>query len=90
MLADVSCGVKTGSRGLATGRLLHPLKRTLDGHFRRSVLCHNRTHAPQQEELFDHLVGAGKQRWRNGEAECFRGLEIDSQIEIGALLHRQI
>jgi hypothetical protein len=31
--------VKTGSRALAAGCLLHPRKRTLDGHSRRSVLC---------------------------------------------------
>ena len=27
--------------------------------------------------LFDHLVGAGEQRWRNGEAERLGGLEVD-------------
>ena len=40
--------------------------------------------------LFDHLVGAGKQRWRNGEAERPRGFEIDNQIEFGWLLDRKI
>jgi len=27
--------------------------------------------------LFDHLVGGGKQRLRQGEPECLRGFEID-------------
>ena len=28
-------------------------------------------------DLFDHLVGGGKQRLRHGEPECLRGFEID-------------
>jgi hypothetical protein len=36
------------------------------------------THAVQQiGALFDHLVGAGEQCGRHGDAEQFRGLEID-------------
>ena len=31
--------------------------------------------------LFDHLVGAGKQRGRNSEAERVRGLEVNDQLE---------
>jgi hypothetical protein len=37
---------------------------------------------------FDHLVGAGKQRRRNGEAECFGGCKIDGQLEARWLHHR--
>jgi hypothetical protein len=36
-----------------------------------AVKGHKRTHAPQQKarSLFDHLVGGGEERWRDGEAE---------------------
>jgi hypothetical protein len=36
---------------------------------RNDAMCHKRTHAVQQGALFDHLVGAGEQRWRHVEAE---------------------
>src|SRR6266581_9297581 len=39
---------------------------------------------------FDHLVGAGEQHRRHFEAERFRSLEIDNQLELGWLLDRQI
>jgi hypothetical protein len=30
-----------------------------------------------KEDLFDHLVGAGKQRLRNGQTNCLGTFEID-------------
>src|SRR5260370_15551212 len=39
---------------------------------------------------FDHLVGAGEQCWRDGEAERFCGFEIEDQLELGWLLNGQI
>src|SRR5262245_38432595 len=39
---------------------------------------------------FDHLVGAGKQRWWNFEAERFRSLEVDREFVLGRRLHGKI
>jgi hypothetical protein len=44
--------------------------------------------APQN--LFDHLVGATEEGIWNGEAERFRGFEIDHELDFGRLLERQI
>src|SRR5262245_63481695 len=48
--------------------------------------CSNR----RAEDLFDHLVGAGEQRWRHVEAEHLRRSHIDDQLEPGRLHDRQI
>jgi hypothetical protein len=46
--------------------------------------------AQQTATLFDHLVGAGKHRLRNGNTERFGGFEIDDQLVLGRRLHRQV
>src|SRR5262249_61377623 len=38
----------------------------------------------------DHLLGAHEQPGRHGKAERLRGLEIDHQLDLGGLLHRQV
>src|SRR5262249_27068656 len=40
--------------------------------------------------LLDHLVGARDNRGGNLQAECFRGLEVDHQVELSRLQHRQV
>jgi hypothetical protein len=37
--------------------------------------------------LLDHLVRGCQQRFRDREAECLRGLEVYSQLELGGCLN---
>ena len=43
-----------------------------------------------KERLFDQLVGAAGQRQRDGDAKRLGGLEVDEQLQLRGLLHRQI
>src|SRR2546429_8642392 len=38
----------------------------------------------------DHLVGAAEQREREGDAERIGGFEIEHQLDVHRLLHRQV
>ena len=40
--------------------------------------------------LLDHLVGAGKERQRHGDAERLCGLEVDHQLGLRRLLNGQV
>ena len=55
-------------------------------------LCAKSGHSAvrRKTSLFDHLVGAGKQRLRHGETECLRGFAIDYQIVFGRCLYRHV
>src|SRR5262249_40854779 len=44
----------------------------------------------QQKLLLDHLVGECKHLVRNRQAKRLGGCEIDAEIELGWLLHRQV
>jgi hypothetical protein len=44
----------------------------------------------QNPRLFDHLVGDGEYIGRNFEAERLSGFEVEDQLELGGLLHREI
>src|SRR5215207_6218961 len=39
---------------------------------------------------FDHLVGAGEERGRNGEAERFGGLQVEDELKFRRLLDGQV
>jgi len=41
-------------------------------------------------QLFNHAVGTGEHRRRNCKAECFGGLEVDHQFELGRILYREL
>ena len=53
---------------------------------RMSAMCHKRT----SPDLFDHLVGAREQLWRQGEAQCLSRFEVDREVKLVRLYHRQI
>src|SRR5262245_66191337 len=56
-----------------------------------SALGQKRTLALQAiSSLFDHQVGAAKQRKRYGKAEGLRGFQIDDQLDFGGLLNWEI
>src|SRR5262245_8838557 len=40
--------------------------------------------------LFNDFVGKAEHSWRNVEAECLGGLQVDHQLEFGRLQHRHI
>jgi hypothetical protein len=42
----------------------------------------------RMRDLFHHLVGAGKQHGRHGQAECLGGLEVNDQLVFGRRLYR--
>src|ERR1700692_180390 len=63
-----------------------PIRPTSCGHRRWSGSCQQR----KWPTLFDHLIGACKQRRRDGEAECLGRLQIDGQIELRRLHDRQL
>ena len=57
------------------------------GPFRaRNGLMHRSNYVPS----LDHLAGAAEQREGNGQTERLCGLEVEDQLDLGHLLHRQV
>src|SRR5260221_12467096 len=50
----------------------------------------SRPKADLERALLDHLIGGHEQRRRHGEAKGPGRLEIDKQLELGGVLHRQV
>ena len=55
--------------------------------------CHEEARAAQQKigrnrDLLDQLIGAGGEPGRHVDAERFRSLEVDHQLDLRGLLHR--
>src|SRR5262245_9308438 len=40
--------------------------------------------------LLDHLVGAGEQRWRHFDGEGSGSLQVNHELVLGRVLHREI
>src|SRR6185436_6960447 len=57
-------------------------------------LAMRRWHRPKsrstRDASFDHLVGAGEKRWRDGDGKRLGGLEVDDQLERSRLHNWQL
>jgi hypothetical protein len=80
--------LRVKSAVLAVGRSLPvcPDQRTS----RNAVGMSEKCPKPVVATLFDHLIGAGKQRWRDVEAERLGGLEIEDELEFGGPFDRDV
>ena len=58
------------------------------GYVRCNSVCPLCANKRTSSVLFDHLIGAGKQRRWYGEAERLGGLKIDYQLILARSLHR--
>src|SRR5262249_26672097 len=77
------------------GALTAPTSMALPCRWRSRPQHHKQTYAAQQTNvqrvgLFDHLVGAGKHRGRQVEAEVLGGFQVDHQLVFHRRLHRQV
>jgi hypothetical protein len=59
----------------------------LGGPFSANSGCEQ---SQQHSPLFDHLVGAGEQRWRQVDVERPRSFEIDDEFQPSGLLNGEI
>src|SRR5262249_41505232 len=56
----------------------------------RSRIESDAAHGCADSDLFDHLVGTRQQCRGNFESERLRGLQVDDELELRRLLHRQV
>jgi hypothetical protein len=78
--------VRLGSRVTQSRLPLFPQQQTFLCPAVTSEKCQQATSRPS----FDHLIGAAEQHRWHFEAERFRSLEIDTQLEFGRLVKRDI
>src|SRR5262245_44935871 len=78
-----TASVKSRRRALLGLCPLYPQKRTKSNATSMSALC-------QCGASLDHLVGDSEQPWREAEAECPGGVEVDHELELGRLHDRQV
>src|SRR5437773_7798009 len=67
----------------------------MNGRLRRSDAFaagkfHVEPPSPSSFTSFDHLVGDSEQPWREAEAECLGGVEVDHELELDRLHDRQL
>jgi hypothetical protein len=68
-----------------------PCQRKSNGPADTSQSCQQRTHAVQQTaSLFNYLVGANQNRWRDRKTERLGGLDVDGHREFYRQLDRQV
>jgi hypothetical protein len=79
-MADVRFGSKADMEGRQTDVRFTPKSRHSSGQL-SCPLC-------AMGALFDHLVGGGKHRLRNCQAQGFSGFEVDGELDFRGLLDR--
>jgi hypothetical protein len=85
-------------RPIECNRRNRPTPQSLPGAFLRRrlrnrssiVLLPQRRFRQESRPLLDHLVGAGEERWRHGEAEHSCCLSVKHRFELGGLYDRQV
>src|SRR5258706_13548121 len=79
-------GVINGPGAIKIRLPFHPQNRTSPSRPMMSVSCQYR----KWQKLFNYFVGGRKQCWWHIEAERFRSLKIDDELELGRLFNWQI